>query len=194
MHPGHIRPVLRKVDYAPGILWRAEKHQAAVRFLQLGGKHPACVAHRHRKGNQCGGNADVHKGSGHAVLSADGGNLKLLLGLQAAQKRHEGTRPLLRVASQLFEKLLKGQIDFGNIAAHGRNLRNRIHHRVQSAVVGALLRQLRVVAVAHQRGRVGASLHQGQLGRHAAGRRQLVLSAQGHQYRPRADGAVKALG
>lgn len=79
--------------------------------LKFRGDHIPCFCCSHGEGHQRGRDGEVLKAAGHGILAADGGDAQALLGLQRAKKRRHGPTPLLRVAAQMLEILLKAQVN-----------------------------------------------------------------------------------
>ena len=120
----HILAILFEINHAELVVFLIDMHQSAARFLEFGRDHPIGVGRCDSKGNQRRRHIDIHKSTGHAVLSADGRDLQFRLSGQASQQRAERLAPSLRIVAKLFKILLKGKSDFSVIPAQRYDLRD----------------------------------------------------------------------
>ena len=161
--------------------------------LELGRRHAADLAHRRGKGHERGRHVELLEAAGHGVLAADGADAQVDLRHERAQHGCRGLAPTLRVAAQAFEVLLERQVHVLALEACRHQARDRFHHGNVRAGELVGLGEVGVEAPGHAAARGGLAAH-GQLGHHGLRRRQLVLAAEGHEHRGRADGRVEALG
>ena len=148
----------------------------------------------HGEGHQGGGHVQILERAGHGVLTANGGDTQVLLGLKRAQQSRQGLAPALAVVTGRFKILLEGQIHIPEGGAGGHQLGGGLHHGQVCPVVGALFRNEGVVAPGHQRAIVGVAPFRGDLLNHGLDRGLLIFAAEGHEHGPGADGGVEPLG
>ena len=161
--------------------------------LELGRDDVLHLVGGNGKGNQCRGNIEILKAAGHAVLAADGADAEVHLRLERTKQCRKRLSPALAVRAGLLKILLEGQIHILKGRAGRDQLGNGFHDRQIRAVIGAFLGDEGVVAPRHQGDGVGVLLLNTDLLHHRLDRGELMLTAEGHQHRTRADGGVKAL-
>lgn len=107
---------------------------------------------------------------------------------------HRGNRlaPTRGLFAKALEVFLERIVGILALEARSHQLRERFDDREVGAIELVRLRKIRVEAPGHARACGGLAVDR-ELRCHGHGRRELVLAAEGHEHRGRADGRVKAL-
>ena len=101
---------------------RPEEIDAVARLLELGREHLFRPGRGDGKGDQRGRDVQIHEGSRHGILAANGGHPQAQLGLQGPQQSGKGLAPASGVLPQALKVLLEGEIDVGVVTAGGHQL------------------------------------------------------------------------
>ena len=162
-------------------------------FLKLRGDDLLDLAGCNSKGDQCRRDIELLKGARHGVLAADGSNAEVLLCLKGTEECGERLCPAFSVVTGMEEVFLEGQIDILKGSTGSDELADRLCHGKIGTVIGALFRDLRVIAPGHAGDIVGVSVLEGDLLHHGLNGGQLADAAKGHKDGAGTDGGVKAL-
>ena len=168
-------------------------YQLITGLLQFRRDYIVHFGHVHRKGYEGWRNVDLIKGSGHAVLSANGGQPEALLCGKCPQQRGKRLTPAFRVSCHPAEVFLEGKAYLFIVAAVGNDSGNRLCHRIDSAVIWAPAGDIGVKSIAHHGYGVRRSVSHRHLSHHGLGLCQLVFTAVRHQHAGRPDGGIEHL-
>ena len=169
------------------------QNQLIACFFQLRRNDGLIAGHIHCKGYQCGRYVDLIEGTGHTVLSSDGGQSEAQLRAVRAKERCKGLAPAMRILGHSAEVLLEAETDLAVIAACRHDSRHGLNDCVNSAMIGAPAGQVRIEAIAHHGYHVGLAFQHRKLCHHGLGLGQLIFAAVRHQDAACADGAVEHL-
>ena len=145
------------------------------------------------EGDQSGRHIQALEGTGHGILTADGGDLQIHLGIESAEQSSQGLAPTLGIVAQTLEILLEGPVHILKLGTGGHQLGGGLHNSEVCAVVGAVLGDEGVVAPGHDGAVVGVALLQADLVDHGLDGSVLISAAEGHQDGACADGGVETL-
>ena len=144
-----------------------------------------------RKGYKRRGHVELFKRAAHGVLTADRGDAQIELCGEGTEESRERLAPALRIAAGLLEIFLEGEVYVLTGCAGGNQLRYRFHDGKVRALVGIRGHHVGIVAPAHKRAGVGVAVLHGDLMYHRLNGRALILSAERHKNRARADRGVE---
>ncbi len=167
---------------------KPQLYQLILCTLKLGRDNLLFLCDIHRKRHKRWRHVNVVKGSGHAVLAADGSKPVSDLGIIGSEQCGKWLAPALRIRSHPPEILLEGKPDLAVISACRHHPGYGFRHRIDSAMIRAPGGQIRVKAAAHHGDRVRLPPQDGELRHHGLSFRQLVFSTIGHENAGRPDG------
>ena len=180
---GHIELVLRARHSVNGAAYLLEFSRDDIFRRQ----------HADSEGRQRRRHMKLHECAGHGILAADSGDIHRTLSPKRSEKRRKRLAPFFFVFAKAFEVFLQGQPCFFLAAAHRNELRHGFNNGVHRAVERAPFHEIWIEAIGHRRSGSRFSLDHRKFRRHSLLRRHLVLAAEGHQDRARADGGVETL-
>ena len=161
-------------------------------LLEFRGDHLLDIACGHGKGDQCGRNIQLFKGTGHGILAADGCEPELQLGLKCPQKRSGRLAPAVRALAGMQEVFLESQVGILDRSTGGDQAGDRFHNGKVCAVERTLFGDHGVIAIGHEGTGIGLAMLERDLLHHGLNGCQLMDTAERHQDRACADGGVKA--
>ena len=173
------------------ILIKPELHEHIACFLKLRCNNVLLLRHIHRKGNQGGRNINIIKGSGHTVLSADGGKSISDLCIVSTEKCCKGLTPSFGIRGHTSEIFLEGEADLTEVTAACHNLCHRFRHSINCAVIRTPGGKIRIKAITHHCHGICLSLQYRKLSHHGLCFRQLIFTAIRHQHAACANRRVK---
>ena len=106
-----------KIGAQMGIAGNCDKRNGAVGPLELRGDGGAAARGGHRKGDEGGRYIELVEGAGHAVLTADGGQLEGILHVIGAEQGAEGLAPAGWVVGEFFKVLLQREANIGELSS-----------------------------------------------------------------------------
>ena len=160
-------------------------------LLELGGKGEGCQAGGEGEGNEGGRDVEIVEGTGHGVLSADGGEAQLVLGSEGSEQGGEGESPAFRVLPEFGEIFLEGEADVGEASARRDGLADGFGDGVGSSEEGGFFREIGIEAPCHVGGVVGFAFQHWEFRDHGVGRGELVLAAEGPEDGVGTDGGIE---
>ena len=165
-----------------------------VRRLEFVGQDFTNAIGRDREGAQGRRNIEVFEGTGHGVLTTDGGDTEVHLRLVRTEKCGGRLAPAFRVGARVQEVLLEGQVDVFEGGTGGDELCDRLNDGQVGAVELVLLEDVRVVTPRHEGDGLRVAVLDGDLVDHGLDGSGLGGATERHQDGARADGGVEALG
>ena len=169
-----------------------EVNRMACRF-ELRRDQAGSVLRRDSERNQRGRYVHIVKRAGHGVLAADGSQTQVLLCGVRAQQGGQRLAETLRILAETLEILLEGEVCGLKVTAGSNQLGYRLDYRGGCTEIRVLLGEVGVKAERHDRGGFALTVQCRHGSRHDLRRGQLILAAEGHEYRACADGAVETL-
>ena len=145
------------------------------------------------EGNQRGRYVHIVKRAGHGVLAADSREAQIFLCGVRAEQSGQRFAETLRVLAETLEIFLEGEVCGLKVTAGSNQLGYRLDYRGGCTEIRVLLGEVGVKAECHDRGGFALTVQCRHGSRHDLRRGQLILAAEGHEYRACADGAVETL-
>ena len=189
----HYYIQLAEIRHCQLVLWHWYIINLAASHLKLRRKGIICLHNLRSKGGQSWWNSQIHKGTRHGVLTANGRNLQLMLCPKSTQQSSKWTAPLSAISSQALKILLEGQANLIRTTAQSYHLGYRLNNSIHSTVEWAPLHEIWIVTIGHSSSCSGFCPNNRQLSHHTLSRSQLVLATERHKNAVTANGGVKAL-
>ena len=164
-----------------------------IRCLELGRDQAGRVLRGDGEGDQRRRDVHIVERAAHRVLAADRAEAQLLLRSVCAQQGGKRLAEALRVLAQPLEVFLEGEVGSLEVAARRDELGNRLNDRRRRAEERVLLGIVGIKAERHDRCGLALAVQGGHGRRHDLRRGELVLAAERHEHRVRADRAVEPL-
>ena len=127
-------------------------------FLQFRSHDIAMLCNIYCKGYQCRRYIDIIEGTGHTVLTTDGRQSEADLCIISTKQCCKRLAPTLRIGGHSAEVLLEGETNLAVVTAGCYDLSHRFHYCIDSAMVRAPGRKVRIESVTHHGYSIGLAL------------------------------------